>query len=104
MSQDKYENSGFLYPKQPSGKGPTASGNVKFGRELLRWMFEEAKAGREVVVELAAWDKTSKSGSPYQSLLASKPWVKEEPRTATRTAPVRTRQQEPEDDGGDVPF
>jgi len=85
MSEDKYANSGFLYPREAKGKGPNASGNVKIGRDLLRWMFEEAKAGNEVELDIAGWEKTSKkSGEPYISILLNKPWKK------TRSdAPVR---------------
>jgi hypothetical protein len=102
----KLENSGFLYPKETNGKSPNASGTITIGKELLRWMFEEAKAGREVTLDLAAWDKTSKSGNQYQSVLISKPWVKNgaasrgnfAPRSAPR--PVSRREEAEED----VPF
>lgn len=104
MNENKFENSGFLYPKKANGKSPNASGTITVGKELLRWMFEEAKAGREVKLDLASWDKTSKAGSQYQSVLISKPWVKDgsasraPSSTASRFAP---RREEPEED---VPF
>jgi hypothetical protein len=68
-----------------SSKHPELVGTVEFGREILKTMVEEAKAGRfPVVMSVAIWpERVAKSGNLWRGakleVKKPKPEVKPEP-------------------------
>jgi hypothetical protein len=68
-------NTGALFHKdvEAGSKRPNVSGKITLGKELLKEMIDEIKAGKEATIFVAGWERTSKSGSPYISLTVSGP-------------------------------
>ena len=73
----------FLQTNKRSEKAPDYSGNLEISKELFKYLLEEAKAGRPIKMDLAGWKKQSKSGTMFLSIVANKPYVKEQ-----KSAPI----------------
>ena len=73
----------FLQTNKRSEKAPDYSGNLEISKELFKYLLEEAKAGRPIKMDLAGWKKQSKSGTTFLSIVANKPYVKEQ-----KSAPI----------------
>jgi len=68
-------NSGALFHKEVEGgsKRPNVSGRITLGKDLLKELIDAVKAGNDAVINVAGWDKVSKSGTPFISLTVSGP-------------------------------
>ena len=73
----------FLQTNKRSEKAPDYSGNLEISKELFKYLLEEAKAGRPIKMDLAGRKKQSKSGTTFLSIVANKPYVKEQ-----KSAPI----------------
>ena len=73
----------FLQTNKRSEKAPDYSGNLEISKELFKYLLDEAKAGRPIKMDLAGWKKQSKSGTMFLSIVANKPYVKEQ-----KSAPI----------------
>jgi len=64
-----YPNTGTMFArKNPEGKQPTASGFIYLDGDVLKCIIEREKEGKDVVLDIAGWAKTAKSGNRYQGL------------------------------------
>ena len=93
MSQ--YPNSGSLFERQAEGRQPNRTGYIEIGEDLCDYIHQEYRAGREVKLDISAWDKTSAKGTAFISLSVKKPYVQE----GAKDAPKKV-----EDLESDIPF
>lgn len=69
-----YPNTGTMFArKNPEGKQPTASGFIYLDKDVLQYIVDREREGKDVVLDIAGWAKTAKSGSRYQQLKISIP-------------------------------
>ena len=68
----------FLQANKRSPKAPDYSGNLELSKEVFKYLLDEAKAGRPIKMDLAGWRKQTKAGSTFLSIVANKPYVKEQ--------------------------
>lgn len=68
----------FLQNNKRSPKAPDYSGNLELSKEVFKYLLDEAKAGRPIKMDLAGWAKQTKAGRMFLSIVANKPYVKEQ--------------------------
>lgn len=68
----------FLQANKRSKKAPDYSGSLELSKEVFKYLLDEAKAGRPIKMDLAGWKRQSKSGTTFLSIMANKPYVKEQ--------------------------
>ena len=68
-------NTGVLFHQEveSGSKKPSVSGKIVLSKELVKEMIDLIKAGKEPEIRVAGWDKVSKAGKPFISLVASGP-------------------------------
>lgn len=97
----KYPNSGSLSPLdskfRKTAKAPNATGYLDLGEDLIDYINQEHRAGRDVRLDLAAWTKDGEKGKWY-SLNVKKRFTKEE------GVNKPTRRPAPVEDDSDIPF
>ena len=72
-----YPNAGKLMArKNAKGKEPQYAGELCIGEDMADYIAQEYKAGRDIMIELAGWKKTSQAGNVYVSLAVKQPYVK----------------------------
>lgn len=95
----KYPNTGNLSPVsakfRKSEKSPNATGYLDIGEDLIEYINQEHRAGRDVKVDLAAWTKDGQNGKWY-SLVVRKPYNKED--VPSKPAKKPAAKDLPEDD------
>lgn len=72
----EYDNSnrGALFARQKrSANAPDMGGEITLSGEVLDYILDEARQGRDPKVSLSAWRKQGNSG-PMMSLSVQKPW------------------------------
>jgi len=92
---NQYPNSGSLFERVAEGRQPNRTGNMTLGEDLCDYIHQEYRAGRDVILDISAWDKTSAKGLAFISLSIKKPYVKE----GAKDAPKKV-----EDLESDIPF
>lgn len=70
-----YPNSGILLSRKADGKSPNYSGGILIADEVLNYIVAKYHLKEPVVLDLAAWDKTSKAGNSFISVSIKKPYV-----------------------------
>jgi len=70
-----YPNSGILLQRKAEGKSPNYGGGILIADEVLDYIITRHKEKKPVVLDLAAWDKTSKAGNIFISVSIKKPFV-----------------------------
>ena len=70
-----YPNSGILLSRKAEGKSPNYAGGILIADEVLDYIIARYKEKEPVVLDLAAWDKTSKAGNGFISISIKKPFV-----------------------------
>ena len=107
MPDAKFSNTGALFHarKTTNPKAPVYSGNVEIGQDLLRYLVDEIKAGREAKLQLAGWKRQSKKGEEYLSLQLSKPFAKQpDIADAAMQAYAAKQRKDDLDDSEEIPF
>ena len=65
----KYPNTGRLSALdqkfRKSEKSPNATGYLDVGEDLIEWINQEHRAGKDVKLDLAAWTKDGQNGKFY---------------------------------------
>jgi len=74
---NQYPNSGSLFERVAEGRQPNRTGNINLGEDLCDYIHQEYRAGRDVILDISAWDKISAKGLAFISLSIKKPYVKE---------------------------
>jgi len=80
----KYPNSGALFKnkRKTTDKHPDMTGTIEIGEDLLRELLAQAKAGKDIKVDVSAWSKATKAGDKFLSLQVKKAWEKQEGRSS----------------------
>lgn len=96
-SFDRDQTSGALFVnnRKQQQNHPDFRGELTISKAVLKELVEKAKAGEDIKLAIAGWNKTSKAGTDYVSLAGSIPREYEPSRSSSR----RSR-----DDDGDIPF
>jgi len=69
-----YPNIGTMFARQKvEGKQPTASGFIYLDGDVLDYIIDRSKEGKDVVLDIAGWSKISKAGNRYQQLKIATP-------------------------------
>lgn len=63
----------FWVDSKTNERGPDCRGNITFDVGLLRWLVAQAKAGKELKVDIAGWNRSSRTGKQFLSVLAQVP-------------------------------
>ena len=69
-----FPNSGVLFQKDAEGKQPNSTGILYIAGDVLKYILQCDQDGKDVVLDLSAWNRVSKAGNSFQSLAVSKPW------------------------------
>lgn len=112
MKPDTGDGVLFWEENKRNERGPDIRGNMTLDVGLLRLLVAEAKAGRPIKIDLAGWNRTTRTGNPMLSLTAQMPREKTAAPQQTRPAapPVQQRapapvvQMRPSLDESDIPF
>ena len=81
MSKQQYpSNIGALFKNEnrKKKKAPVLTGNIDLDRSLVTHLYKQLESGKRARLTLGGWKNVSKSGQPYFTLKATKPFVPQE--------------------------
>jgi len=73
-----YPNTGVLFKRKSEGKQPNLAGVIYIAGEVLEHILKRHEDGKDVVLDLAGWEKTSKAGNPFISVSIKAPYKKDD--------------------------
>lgn len=75
--EKKYDNTNsgalFIRDNEEGSKRPSITGRITVGKNVVKQLVDALSEGSECFIELAGWEKTAKSGSPFISVVIKGP-------------------------------
>jgi len=73
-----YPNTGVMFKRKAEGKQPNHAGSLYIAGEVLEHILKRHEDGKDVVLELAGWDRTSKAGNGFMSISVKAPYKQDD--------------------------
>ena len=77
MEKKTYDNTNtgalFIRENEEGSKRPSITGRISVGKNVVKQLVDALSEGNECFIEVAGWEKTSKAGKPFVSVVIKGP-------------------------------